>query len=149
MNALLIQEVTKEQLKNIPEIKAGMHVRVHEKVKEKDRERIQVFEGIVLARKHGKGINATFTVRKIVDGIGVEKTWPLHSPLIEKIEIIKAPKTRRAKLYYLRNLSVKKTKKKLKKVAAFKEIIKEEPTIEKNDNQENNNQKQEENINQE
>jgi large subunit ribosomal protein L19 len=139
----LINEIVKDQLKSVPQIKAGMHVRVHEKVKEKDRERIQVFEGIVLAKKHGKGINATFTVRKIVDGIGVEKTWPLHSPNIEKIEIIKTPKTRRAKLYYLRNLSVKKTKKKLKKVAAFKEIIKEEPTSEKIAEQENNNQKQE------
>jgi len=145
----LINEIVKDQLKNIPEIKAGMHVRVHEKVKEGDRERIQIFEGIVLAKKHGKGINATFTVRKIVDGIGVEKIWPLHSPNIEKIEIIKTPKTRRAKLYYLRNLSVKKTKKKLKKVAAFKEIIKEEPVTEEINNQENNNQNQESNETQE
>jgi len=137
---ILVNEIVKNQLKNIPDIKSGMHVKVHEKIKEKDRERIQIFEGIVLARKHGKGINATFTVRKIVDGIGVEKIWPLHSPNIEKIEIIKAPKMRRAKLYYLRNLSVKKTKKKLKKVTAFKEIIKEEPSIEENNNQEKKNQ---------
>lgn len=139
MNAALIQEVVKDQLKNVPQLKSGMHVRVHERIKEKDKERIQVFEGIVIAKKHGKGISATFTVRKIIDGIGVEKTWPLHSPRIEKIEIIKVPKIKRAKLYYLRDISAKKTRKKLKKVAAFKEIIQEKPQPEKiQENQENN-----------
>lgn len=137
MNALLIQEVTKEQLKNIPEIRAGMLVRVHERVKEKDKERIQVFEGIVLARKHGKGINATFTVRKVVDGVGVEKTWPLHSPLIEKIEIIKTPKVRRAKLYFLRHLSPTQIRKKLKKLAEFKSIITAPQAAEETENKNN------------
>ena len=110
MKTDIINEIVKGQLKNVPRLKAGMQVRVYEKVKEKDRERFQIFEGIVIAQKHGKGPSATFTVRKVVDGIGVEKTWPLHSPLIEKIEIVKQTKTRRAKLYYLRRAKGKKAK---------------------------------------
>ena len=136
MNSVLIQELVKNQLKNIPEIKAGAHVRVHEKIKEKNRERIQIFEGFVIAKKHGKGINATFTARKIIDGIGVEKTWPIHSPLIEKIEIIKTPKIGRAKLYFLRRLSPTKIRKKL---SVFKTILPESTLIlenEKKDSQE-------------
>lgn len=110
-------------------IQPGMQIKVHEKIKEGDRERIQVFEGIVLAKKHGKGISATITVRNIVSGVGVEKIWPIHSPKISKIEIIKTPKVRRAKLYFLKNLSPKKTRKKL---SAFKNIAvqKEEPRVE-------------------
>lgn len=142
MNALLI-EVTKDQLKNIPEIKAGMHIRVHEKIKEKDRERIQIFEGIVLAKKHGKGINATFTVRKVVDGIGVEKTWPLHSPMVEKIEIIKTPRLRRAKLYFLRHLSPTKIRKKL---SVFESVVAEQKTSNNENDIANNNEKVEQNA---
>jgi len=90
-----------------PEIKPGMTIRVHQKIKEKnpkgeEKERIQVFEGLVLARKHGREIGATITVRKISEGIGVEKIFPLHSPTIAKIEVKKKAKVRQAKLNYLR-----------------------------------------------
>lgn len=137
MNNTLINEVTKNQIKSVPVLKSGMQVRVYERVKEKTKERIQVFEGIVLYTKHGKGINSTFTVRKIVDGIGVEKTWPLHSPMIQKIEILRSPKVRRAKLYFLRNLSPTKIRRKL---SVFKSVVPEkieayeEPEIDKEEN---------------
>ena len=100
--------------KNLPEMRPGDTVRVYEKVPEEKRKKSRVFEGILISRKHGKGINATFTVRAILEGVGIEKTYPLHSPLIEKIEIIKKGKTRRAKLYYLREKSERKIRKKLR-----------------------------------
>jgi len=91
------------QLKsNIPDIRPGDVVRVYVKVKEVGKERIQAFEGLVIAIKHGKGSNATFTVRKISAGIGVERIFPFHSPMIDKIEITRKSKVRRAKLYYMR-----------------------------------------------
>ena len=108
-----VQLFTRKYIKqNVPLLRSGDTVRVHERVKEKDGERIQVFEGLVIARKHGsKGPNATFTVRKIsAHNVGVEKTFPLHSPIIQKIEILKHDKVRRAKLYYLKNLVGKKKK---------------------------------------
>jgi large subunit ribosomal protein L19 len=89
----------KEEIKKI---KAGDVVRVYQRIKEGGRERTQVFEGIVIARKHGNEIGATITVRKEISGIGVEKIFPIHSPTIEKIEILKEGKRKRAKLYYLR-----------------------------------------------
>ena len=98
----------------LPEIKPGDTVKVYQKIKEKDKERLQAFEGIVLARKHGKGISATITVRKVISGVGVEKIFPIHSPNIEKIEILKRSKVRRAKLYYLRTAKGKKAKLKRK-----------------------------------
>ena len=85
-----------------PQVTGGDTVRVHLKVKEGNRERIQVFEGTVIAKKHG-GINETFTVRRISYGVGVEKVFPLHSPIIQKVETIRKGKVRRAKLYYLRD----------------------------------------------
>jgi large subunit ribosomal protein L19 len=88
--------------KDLPEIRAGDLVRISMKIKDKDKEKIQIFEGVVIARKHRKEIGATIIVRKEISGIGVEKIFPLHSPLIEKIEILKRQKVRRAKLYYLR-----------------------------------------------
>ena len=88
--------------KEAPSITVGDTVRVHLKVKEGNRERIQVFEGTVIAKKHG-GINETFTVRRISYGVGVEKVFPLHSPVIQKVETIRRGKVRRAKLYYLRD----------------------------------------------
>jgi len=91
---------------DIPDFEAGDTVAVHTKVKEGDKERIQVFEGVVLKRKGG-GINQTFTVRKISNGVGVERVFPVHSPSIDKIEKVKSGKVRRAKLYYLRNLKGK------------------------------------------
>ena len=108
-----VQLFTQKYIKqNVPLLRPGDTVRVHERVKEKDGERIQVFEGLVIARKHGsRGLNATFTVRKIsVHNVGVEKTYPLHSPIIQKIEVLKHDKVRRAKLYYLRDLIGKKKK---------------------------------------
>ena len=86
---------------NIPEFKVGDTLRVHVKIIEGQRERIQVFEGYVLKRQHG-GVNETFTVRKLSNGIGVEKTFPLHSPKIEKIEVVRKGRVRRAKLNYMR-----------------------------------------------
>ena len=98
----LIKELNKERLEaEIPAVKVGDTVRVHVKVKEGSRERIQVFEGTVIAKKHG-GINETITVRRISYGVGVEKVFPVHSPSIDKIEVVRSGAVRRAKLYYLR-----------------------------------------------
>ena len=98
----LIQEITKKQLRDdIPDFRAGDNVRVHAKIVEGERERIQLFEGVVIKRR-GVGISATYTVRKISNGVGVERTFPLHSPRVEKIEVTRHGQVRRAKLYYLR-----------------------------------------------
>ncbi len=128
---------TQTQLKkDLPDIRPGDTVRVYQKIKEKDKERIQTFEGLVIARKHGKGVSATIIVRKVISGIGVEKIFPIHSPFIEKIEILKKGKVRRAKLYYLRTAKGKKAKLKRKEFAeAIAEeepkVVKEETTKEK------------------
>lgn len=95
---------------DIPELKSGMKARVWQKIKEGDKERLQAFEGVVIAVKHGRGKSGTFTVRKISSGIGVERIFPLHAPTIEKIEVLSQAKVRRAKLYYLRGLTGKKAK---------------------------------------
>lgn len=98
-----IEAFTKEQLKSeVPVVNIGDTVRVHNKIKEGNRERVQLFEGTVIA-KHGGGISETFTVRRISYGCGVEKTFPIHSPNVEKVEIVRVGKVRRAKLYYLRD----------------------------------------------
>ncbi|MBM7701844.1 50S ribosomal protein L19 [Metabacillus iocasae] len=100
----LIEEITKEQLKtDLPEFRPGDTVRVHVNIVEGNRERIQVFEGVVIKRRGG-GISETFTVRKVSYGVGVERTFPLHTPKIAKIEVMRRGKVRRAKLYYLRAL---------------------------------------------
>ncbi len=99
----IIKSIEHEQLKNkIPDLKVGDTVRVHQKIKEGNRERIQVFEGIIIKKQNG-GVNSTFTVRKISYGVGVEKTFLVHSPLVEKVELVRVGKARRAKLYYLRD----------------------------------------------
>jgi len=106
-----LNEFNKKQLKkDLPRIKSGDIVRVHQKIKEGDKQRIQIFEGLVIAIKHGKGINGTITVRKTSKGIGIEKILPIHAPFIEKIEIVKRHKVRRAKLYYIRDKSAKKAR---------------------------------------
>lgn len=99
----LIKELEAQQLKSEkPEVNVGDTVRVHVKIKEGSRERIQVFEGIVIAKRHG-GLEETITVRRLAYGVGVEKVFPIHSPLIEKIETVRTGFVRRAKLYYLRD----------------------------------------------
>ena len=106
----IIKSIEHEQLKNkIPDLKVGDTVRVHQRIKEGNRERIQVFEGIII-KKQGGGVNATFTVRRIAYGVGVEKTFLVHSPLVEKVEVVRVGKARRAKLYYLRNRTGKAAK---------------------------------------
>ena len=102
---------------DVPQIKSGMKVRVSQKVKEGDKERLQAFEGVVIAVKHGRGKSATFTVRKISSGIGVERIFPFHAPTIDKIEILSQAKVRLAKLYYLRGRVGKKAKMKQKELA--------------------------------
>ena len=99
----IIKSIEHEQLKNkIPELKIGDTVKVHQRIKEGNRERIQVFEGIII-KKQGGGVNATFTVRRVAYGVGVEKTFLVHSPMVEKVELVRVGKARRAKLYYLRD----------------------------------------------
>ena len=105
-----IKQFDKKNLKNMPEIKTGMKARIWQKIKEADKERLQAFEGLVIAVKHGRGKTGTFTIRKISSGIGVERVFPLHTPTIEKIEILSQAKVRRAKLYYLRGRIGKKAK---------------------------------------
>lgn len=106
----IIKSIEAEQLKEVvPEFHVGDTVKVYGKIKEGNRERIQIFEGTVL-KKQGGGSRATFTVRKNSNGIGVEKTWPLHSPNVEKIEVVRYGKVRRAKLNYLRDRVGKKAK---------------------------------------
>lgn len=106
----IIKNIEAEQLKeNAPEFNVGDTVKVYGKIKEGNRERIQVFEGTVL-KKQGGSTRATFTVRKNSNGVGVEKTWPLHSPNVERVEVIRRGKVRRAKLNYLRNRVGKRAK---------------------------------------
>lgn len=117
--------IIKEQLKQqIPDIRPGDTVLVHQKIKEGDKERIQIFEGVVLAKKHGKGISSTITVRKVSQGVGVERIFPIHAPFIAKIEIAKRAKVRRAKLYYLRDAKGRKARLKAKE---FGVAVAEEP----------------------
>lgn len=102
-NALLEKLVADQLRTDIPEFRAGDSVRVHARIVEGSRERVQLFEGVVIKRK-GTGIQATYTVRKISNGVGVERTFPLHSPRVDKIEVTRHGRVRRAKLYYLRAL---------------------------------------------
>src|ERR1035437_2653098 len=110
----LLEKFNKEQEKKMPDLRPGDTIKVYQKIKEGDKERIQVYEGLFLAKKHGTGISSMITVRKMVDGIGVERIFPLHSPSIDKIEILRHGKVRRAKLYYLRDAKGKKAKVKRK-----------------------------------
>jgi large subunit ribosomal protein L19 len=101
------------KLKNF-DMKVGDTVKVHLKIKEKGKTRIQIFEGMVLARKHGSEAGATFTVRKNANGYGVERIFPIHSPMIDKVEVTKRAKVRRAKLYYIRDKAAKEISKRMK-----------------------------------
>ena len=128
----IIKSIEHEQLKSkIPELRVGNTVRVHVRIKEGNKERIQVFEGIII-KKQGGGLNATFTVRKISYGVGVEKTFLVHSPLVEKVELVRVGKARRAKLYYLRDRVGKaaKTKEQIGARIEDREIIVKEELAE-------------------
>ena len=112
----ILSAVTKDQLRNdLPELRIGDTLKVYLKVKEGNRERIQIFEGTVIKRQNG-GARETFTVRKNSNGIGVEKTWPLHSPSVDNVEVVRKGKVRRAKLNYLRD--------RVGKAAKVKELVK-------------------------
>jgi len=127
----IIKSIEHEQMKNkIPALKIGDTVKVHIRVKEGNRERIQVFEGIII-KKQGGGVNATFTVRRISYGVGVEKTFLVHSPKVEKVEVVRVGKARRAKLYYLRDRVGKsaKTKEKMGARIETKEIVLKEEAV--------------------
>ncbi len=119
----LLKKFNKAQEKNATCLPAGRDLRpgdtikVHQKIKEGNKERIQIFEGLIIAKKHGKSIPATITVRKVVEGIGVERIFPIHSPSIEKIEVVRSGKVRRSKLYYLRTAKGKKARLKKKEFA--------------------------------
>ena len=133
----IIKSIEHEQLKNkIPDLKIGDTVRVHQRIKEGNRERIQVFEGIIIKKQNG-GVNATFTVRKISYGVGVEKTFLVHSPLVEKVELVRVGKARRARLFYLRDRVGKASKTKEQigariedKEITIKEDLVDEPAVE-------------------
>ena len=127
----ILKSIEHEQLKNkIPELKIGNTVRVHVRIKEGNKERIQVFEGIII-KKQGGGVNATFTVRRISYGVGVEKTFLVHSPMIEKVEVVRVGRARRAKLYYLRDRVGKaaKTKEKIGARIETREIVLKEEVV--------------------
>lgn len=127
----ILKSIEHEQLKNkIPELRIGNTVRVHVRIKEGNKERIQVFEGIII-KKQGGGVNATFTVRRISYGVGVEKTFLVHSPMVEKVEVVRVGKARRAKLYYLRDRVGKaaKTKEKIGARIEDREIVIKEEVV--------------------
>ena len=133
----IIKSIEHEQLKNkIPELKVGNTVKVHVRIKEGNKERIQVFEGIII-KVQGGGVNQTFTVRKTSYGVGVEKTFLVHSPLVEKVELVRVGKARRARLFYLRDRVGKASKTKEQigariedKEITIKEDLVDEPTVE-------------------
>ncbi len=98
----IVKHIEESQLKNLAPFKVGDTVKVHQRIREGGKERVQIFEGLVIARKGGMGANATFMVRKISSGVGVERIYPLHSPNVVKLEVVKSPIVRQAKLYYVR-----------------------------------------------
>ena len=127
----ILKSIEHEQLKNkVPELRIGNTVRVHVRIKEGNKERIQVFEGIII-KKQGGGVNETFTVRRISYGVGVEKTFLVHSPMVEKVEVVRVGKARRAKLYYLRDRVGKaaKTKEKVGARIETREIVIKEEVV--------------------
>lgn len=108
MTHLIVQDIERKQIKSEnPEIRPGYTVKVHQKIKEGEKERIQIYEGLVIAMNHGLGASKTMIVRKMVEGIGVEKIFAINSPRIAKIEVVKIGKVRRSKLYYMRKVSGK------------------------------------------
>lgn len=115
--------IEKQSLRtDLPAIHPGDTVKVQQRIKEGDKERLSAFEGLVIAMKHGTGITGTFTVRKVVDGIGVERIFPLHAPMIAKVEVLRRSNVRRAKLYYIRDKAAREVRKKMK-------LLHEEPKM--------------------
>jgi large subunit ribosomal protein L19 len=138
MSQQLIREVSAQHQKNnIPKLKAGLTVRVYQKIKEGNKERIQIFEGLIISLKGTNGVSSTIIVRKIIDGYGVEKIFPVNSPNIDRIEVIKEAKVRKAKLYFMRERSGKSarlnerhlTKKDVKYAAAIAETAEKEEEV--------------------
>jgi|SRR3989344_1582651 len=112
-------------------IKPGWAIKVHQKIKEGAKTRVQIFEGTVMSRKHGKEAGGTITVRKVTDGIGVEKTYPIYLPSIDKVDVVRQTKVRRAKLYYLRDKSAREIRRKIKATqpkSSQKETVSEQPS---------------------
>jgi large subunit ribosomal protein L19 len=131
MSSQLLRKFTQKYCKEtVPVLRAGYHVRVHQKIKEGNKERVQIFEGMVIRQNSGHGVNETFTVRKISNGVGVEKVFPIHAPSVVKIEVLRAHKVRRAKLHFLRELSGKALR--LKEIPLnLKEKIFKKPAVAK------------------
>jgi large subunit ribosomal protein L19 len=117
-----ISSVNIEERKKL-QLKASDTVRVHQKIKEGDKTRVQVFEGMIIARKHGDEAGGTFTVRKVIDSVGVERIFPLYSPNIEKIEVVRKAKVRRSKLYNIRDKAAKEIRRKMKSIINTKEPV--------------------------
>lgn len=130
-----IHEFTKNQhLQTLINVRPGETIKIFQRVKEGEKTRVQPFEGLVIARKHGRGISATITIRKVSGGIGVEKIIPIHSPTITKVEVLKRAKVRRAKLYYIRTKAAKEVRRKMKTITQriYKDVtIAKEPEAEK------------------
>jgi large subunit ribosomal protein L19 len=119
-----ISAVNIEERKKLA-LKPGDTVRVHQKIVEGDKSRIQVFEGMIIARKHGNEAGGTLTVRKVIDGVGVERIFPFYSPNIDKIEVVRSSKVRRAKLYNIRDKAAKEIRRKMKNIINAKEVVEE------------------------
>ena len=124
-----ISSVNIEERKKLA-LKAGDTVRIHQKITEGTKSRIQIFEGLMIARKHGNEAGGTMTVRKVIGGVGVERIFPFYSPNIDKIEVVRKAKTRRAKLYYVRDKAAKEIRRKMKNIINAKEIVEEVVTEE-------------------
>jgi large subunit ribosomal protein L19 len=121
-----ISSVNIEERKKLA-LQAGDTVRVHQKITEGDKSRIQIFEGLLISRKHGNEAGGTMTVRKVIDGVGVERIFPFYSPNIAKIEVVRKSKTRRAKLYNVRDKAAKEIRRKMKNIINAKEVVEEAP----------------------
>jgi len=128
MNSRVISPVKTEERAKL-DLRSGDTVVVWQKIQEKGKTRLQAFEGLVLARKHGSEAGATFTVRRIASGVGVEKIFPLYSPMIDKIEIVKRSKVRRAKLYHIRDKAAKEVRRQMRNERFAKEVL-PAPTLE-------------------
>lgn len=117
-NTKIISSVKVEERKNF-DIRPGDTIKIWQKIQEKGKTRLQVFDGLVLSRKHGTEAGGTFTVRKVIDGVGVEKIFPLYTPMIDKIEVVRRSKVRRAKLYFVREKAAKEIRKQMRRMLAI------------------------------